>query len=77
VPITTALAAALALGAGARAGATGAVGAASGTRAFIAGRHFSWLTPRRLRVLTIVLLTAALLASATLVSCTEPRPVSR
>jgi hypothetical protein len=33
------------------ASAIGAVGAASGTRAFIAGRHFSWLTPRRLRVL--------------------------
>jgi hypothetical protein len=50
------------------ASAMGAVGAASGMRAFVASRHFSWLTPRRLRVLTIVLLTAALLASATLVS---------
>jgi hypothetical protein len=58
-------------------GRHGRVHAASGTRAFIAGRHFSWLTPRRLRVLTIVLLTAALLASVTLVSGTEPRPVSR
>jgi hypothetical protein len=54
------------------ASAMGAVGAASGTRAFIAGRHFSWLTPRRLRLLTIVLLAAALLASATLVSGTGP-----
>jgi hypothetical protein len=49
-----------------------AVGAAAGTRAFLASRHFSWLTPRRLRALTIVLLTAALLASATLVSSTGP-----
>jgi hypothetical protein len=47
-----------------------AVGAASGTRAFLARRHLMWLTPRRLRVLTVVLLTAALLASATLVSGT-------
>jgi hypothetical protein len=54
------------------ASAMGAVGAASGTRAFIAGRHFSWLTPRRLRLLTIVLLTAAVLASATLVGGTGP-----
>jgi hypothetical protein len=50
------------------ASAMAAVGTASGTRAFIASRHFSWLTPRRLRALTIVLLTGALLASATLVS---------
>lgn len=54
------------------ASAMGAVGAASGTRAFIASRHFGWLTPRRLRALTIVLLAAALLASATLVSGTGP-----
>jgi hypothetical protein len=54
------------------ASAMAAVGAASGTRAFIASRHFSWLTPRRLRLLTIVLLTAALLASAALVSGTGP-----
>jgi hypothetical protein len=47
-----------------------AVGAASGTRAFLARRHLTWLTPRRLRVLTIVLFAAALLASATLVSGT-------
>jgi hypothetical protein len=54
------------------ASAMSAVGAASGTRAFIASRHFSWLTPRRLRALTIVLLAAALVASATLVSGTGP-----
>jgi hypothetical protein len=49
-----------------------AVGAASGMRAFVASRHFSWLTPRRLRALTIVLLTVALLVSAMLVSGTGP-----
>jgi hypothetical protein len=54
----------------------GAVGAASGTRAVIASHHFSWLTPCRPRVLTILLLTAALLASATLVSGTAPDPGS-
>jgi hypothetical protein len=54
------------------ASAMGAVGAASGTRAFIASRHFRWLSPGRLRVLTIVLLAAALLASATMVSGSGP-----
>jgi hypothetical protein len=54
------------------ASAMGAVGVASGARAFVASRHFSWLTPRRLRILTILLLTAALLASATLVAGTGP-----
>jgi hypothetical protein len=47
---------------------------ASGTRAFVANRHFAWLTPRRLRALTIVLLGAATLASATLVSGSTPPP---
>ena len=45
-----------------------AVGAASGTRAYLGGRHFSWLTPRRLRAVTVALAVAALVASATLVS---------
>jgi hypothetical protein len=40
----------------------------SGTRAYIAARHFSWMTPRRLRAITATLLAAGLLASATLVS---------
>jgi hypothetical protein len=47
-----------------------AVGAASGTRAYLGTRHFSWLTPRRLRKITIALVLAALLASATLLSGT-------
>jgi hypothetical protein len=54
------------------AGAMTAVGATSGTPTFAASRHFSWLKPRRLRALTIVLVTAALLVSATLVSGTGP-----
>jgi hypothetical protein len=45
-----------------------AVGAASGARAYLGSRRFSWLTPRRLRAITLVLAVAAVLASATLVS---------
>jgi hypothetical protein len=47
---------------------------ASGTRAFIASRHFSWVTPRRLRRITVGLLAAALIASAGLVSGSTPAP---
>jgi hypothetical protein len=45
-----------------------AVGAASGTRAYLGSRSFNWLTPRRLRAITFALAIAAVLASATLVS---------
>jgi len=45
-----------------------AVGAASGSRAYLASRHYAWLTAERLRALTIVLAIGAVLASATLVS---------
>jgi hypothetical protein len=41
---------------------------ASGTRAFIAAKHFSWVTPSRLRAITITLIVAALAASSLLVS---------
>jgi hypothetical protein len=51
-----------------------AVGAASGTRAYLGSRHFSWLTPRRLRKITIALVVAALAASATLVSGSSATP---
>jgi hypothetical protein len=47
--------------------AMAAVGTASGLRAFVAGRRFSWLTPRRMRALTFALAAAAVIASATLV----------
>jgi hypothetical protein len=49
-----------------------AVGAASGTRAYLSHRRFVWLTPRRLRAITIGLVVAALVASATLVSGSSP-----
>jgi hypothetical protein len=45
-----------------------AVGAASGTRAYLGSRRYSWLTPKRLRIVTILLAVGAVLASATLVS---------
>jgi hypothetical protein len=51
-----------------------AVGAASGTRAYVASRHFTWLTPRRLKALTVSLVVAALMASATLVSGSAAAP---
>jgi hypothetical protein len=47
-----------------------AVGAASGARAYLGGRRYRWLTPRRLRALTVALAALAVLASATLVSGT-------
>jgi hypothetical protein len=45
-----------------------AVGAASGTRAYLGSRRHAWLTPKRLRAITIMLAIGAVLASATLVS---------
>jgi hypothetical protein len=39
------------------------VGAAGGIRAWAAARNPSWLTPRRLRILTAALLTIAVLAA--------------
>jgi hypothetical protein len=56
------------------AGAMSAGAAASGTRAFVAARHFSWMTPRRLRALTVALLAAALLASAGVVTGSTTKP---
>lgn len=48
------------------AGAMTAGAAASGTRAWLAARAPTWLTPRRLRTVTVTLLGAALLLSASL-----------
>jgi hypothetical protein len=45
-----------------------AVGAASGARAYLGTRGFTWLTPRRLKAITFTLAIGAILASATLVS---------
>ena len=46
----------------------------SGTRAYIAAKHFSWVTPRRMRAVTATLLAAGLVASSTLVSGSATRP---
>jgi hypothetical protein len=56
------------------AGAMTAVGAASGTRAYLASRRFGWLTKARLRALTVALAIAAVIASATLLSGSSAQP---
>jgi hypothetical protein len=56
------------------AAAMGATATASGTRAYIAARHFSWLTPRRLKAVTVALMSATLLASSLLVSGSSAVP---
>jgi hypothetical protein len=45
-------------------GATTAAAGASGMRAWLRARGFSWLTPRRMRVLTIALLAGALVVAS-------------
>ncbi|TMK40288.1 MAG: hypothetical protein E6G56_08325 [Actinobacteria bacterium] len=45
---------------------------AAGTRSFIAARHFSWVTPRRMRAISAGLLAGALIASSLLVSGSTP-----
>jgi hypothetical protein len=42
--------------------------AVSGTRAWLGTRNFTWLTPERLRRVTVSLFAAGLIASALLVS---------
>ncbi|MCW2991990.1 MAG: hypothetical protein JWM73_2584 [Solirubrobacterales bacterium] len=37
---------------------------ASGTRSYIAARHFSWVTPARLKRITVGLIAAALVTSS-------------
>jgi hypothetical protein len=56
--------------------AMGSMAAANGTRAWLARRGFSWLTPQRLRRVTVVLFTAALLASALLMTGSGARRAS-
>ena len=43
--------------------AAASVGAAGGLRAWVAARQPSWITPRRLRILTAALLTVAVLVA--------------
>ncbi|HEX6390889.1 MAG TPA: hypothetical protein VFZ89_15620 [Solirubrobacteraceae bacterium] len=49
------------------AGAMTAGAGATGARAYLAHKRYTWLTARRMRALTLTLLGVALLASATLV----------
>ena len=49
-------------------GASAAVGSASGLRSWLATRHWAWLTPQRLHRITVGLVVAALVASATVLS---------
>jgi hypothetical protein len=53
-----------------------AVGAASGTRAYLATRRFAWLTRRRLRIITVGLAVVALAVSATGLSGSSSAPHS-
>ena len=56
------------------AAAMGSTAAATGTRSYIAARHFSWLTPSRMRRITIGLLSASVIASTMLVSGSSAPP---
>jgi hypothetical protein len=49
-------------------GAMTAGAAASGTRSWLATRRWAWLTPERMRAVTVALLVAALVVSATVLS---------
>jgi hypothetical protein len=49
-------------------GAMTAGAAASGTRSWLATRRWAWLTSERMRAVTVALLVAALVASATVLS---------
>jgi hypothetical protein len=57
-------------------GAMGAGAGATGTRAWLAHRGFRWLTPRRMRAITVALLAGALLAASTL-SGSSPHPAAK
>jgi hypothetical protein len=50
--------------------AAAAVGGAAGVRAWLATKRRSWMTPRRMRIATIALLAASLLASSLALSGT-------
>ncbi|MEA2493609.1 MAG: hypothetical protein QOJ29_1520 [Thermoleophilaceae bacterium] len=54
--------------------AMGSMAAANGTRAWLGHRRPRWLTPKRLRSVTVALFSAALLASAFLMSGSTPAP---
>jgi hypothetical protein len=54
-------------------GAMSTGAAATGARSFIATQHFSWVTPRRMKMITATLLGSALFASSFIVSGSTPR----
>jgi hypothetical protein len=54
-----------------------AAAAASGTRSWLAAHGFGWMTPRRLKAATAILLAAGLLGSTVTVSGSTPAPASR
>lgn len=56
------------------AGAMTATAGAAGIRAWLATRAFGWLTPKRMKAITMVLIGAVLIASAVLVSGTSTPP---
>lgn len=56
------------------AGAMTATAGAAGIRAWLATRAFGWLTPKRMKAITMVLTGAVLIASAVLVSGTSAPP---
>jgi hypothetical protein len=49
-------------------GASAAVGSASGLRSWLATRQWAWLTPQRLHRITVAMVAAVLVASATVLS---------
>lgn len=48
--------------------AAASIGGAAGLRAWLAAQRFSWMTPPRLRVVTIVLLACGLIGASVGVS---------
>jgi len=51
-----------------------ATAGASGVRAWLQARHLTWLTPRRMRAVTIGLLVAAFAISSVALSGSTPPP---
>lgn len=56
------------------AGAMTATAGAAGIRAWLATRAFGWLTPKRLKAITIGLIAVALLASTVLIGGASAPP---
>jgi hypothetical protein len=51
-----------------------ATAGASGVRAWLQAQHLTWLTPRRMRAVTIALLVAAFAVSSVGISSSTPPP---